>query len=115
MRPETLGLLTDMRDAAQHIARATAGVTCEGFLNDRDKRQSVLFSFLIIGEAANRLRRVDAATADRISAVPQIVGLRNSLIHGYRSIDYETVWRTIWESLPVLRAEVDALLPEDDR
>ena len=52
MRPETLGLLTDMRDAAQHIARATAGVTYEGFLNDQDKRQSVLFSFSIIGEAA---------------------------------------------------------------
>lgn len=110
MRPEALGLLTDIQDAAQHIADATTGSTYEDFLNNQEKRQSILFSFLIIGEAANRLRRVDPATADQISAVPQIVGLRNSLIHGYRSINYDTVWRTIWESLPILRAEVEQLL-----
>ncbi len=113
MRPESLGLLTDIRDAAQHIAEATTGITYEDFLSNQEKRQSILFSFLIIGEAVNRLRRVAPATADRISAVPKIVGLRNSLIHGYRSIDSGTVWRTIWDSLPVLRAEVDALLPEE--
>jgi uncharacterized protein with HEPN domain len=114
MQPETLGLLTDIQEATQFIADETGRVTYDEFLNDQRTRQAVLFSFLIIGEAVNKLSRVDPATVDRISAVPRIVGLRNSLIHGCRSINYRTVWRTIHESLPVLRAEIDQLLGESE-
>ncbi|MDQ3548456.1 MAG: hypothetical protein M3439_06510 [Chloroflexota bacterium] len=31
---------------------------------------------------------------------------------GYEAIDYPTVWQAIHSSLPVLRAEIDALLDE---
>ena len=49
MRPEALGLLTDIQDAARHIADATTGITYDDFLDNQEKRQSILFSFLIIG------------------------------------------------------------------
>lgn len=114
MQAETLGLLVDIRDAARFIAEDTAGSTFDEFLTDQRKRQAVLYSFLIIGEAVNRLRRHDQEIADRISAVQKIVGLRNTLIHGYQSVNYATVWRTIQESLPVLQAEVEQLLREAD-
>ena len=69
---------------------------------------------MIIGEAVNRLRRVDPVTADRISETPQIIGLRNAVVHGYSRINYLTVWQTIRESVPVLRAEVAELLAQPD-
>jgi uncharacterized protein with HEPN domain len=38
--------------------------------------------------------------------------MRNSLIHGYREVDNATVWQTIHEDLPALRAQTEALLAE---
>jgi uncharacterized protein with HEPN domain len=78
-------------------------------------RQAVLYSFLIIGEAVNRLCRRDLDIAERISDLRQIVGMRNALIHGYDVTDYRIVWRAIHETLPILRGQVEALLREEDR
>ena len=75
----------------------------------------MLYSFLIIGEAVNRLRRRDPDIAERISDTRQIVGMRNALIHGYSVTDYPIVWRAIQETVPVLREQIEALLPEVDR
>lgn len=69
-------------------------------------------NFEIMGEAVNRLRRHDPVTAARISAHEQIVAFRNLLVHGYDVVDYPTVWRTVQEFLPVLRAEVASMLRE---
>jgi uncharacterized protein with HEPN domain len=110
MQPETLGLLVDILDAARFVSEDTADTTYDEFQFDRRMRQSVLYNLMIIGEAVNRLRRQDPEIADKISAVQQIVGLRNALIHEYQSIDYPTVWHTIQVSLPVLQAEAEQLL-----
>jgi uncharacterized protein with HEPN domain len=112
MRRDSLGLLEDIRAAAQFIADDTNGFTFDAFAADRRTRQLVERNFEIIGEAINRLRRHDPAIASRISGPNLIVGLRNALIHGYDVIDYSTIWRTVQESLPVLRTEVELLLRE---
>ncbi len=110
MRRDTLGLLEDIRDAAQFIAEDTIGMTFDVFEGDRRTRQLVERNFEIIGEAVNRLHRHAPAVAEQISAHRQIVDFRNALINGYDVIDYPTVWRAVQESLPVLRAEVERLL-----
>jgi uncharacterized protein with HEPN domain len=115
MQPETLGLLVDIRDAARFIAADTADATYDEFLNDQRMRQAVLYSFLVIGEAVNRLRRRNPDIAERISDLRQIVGMRNALIHGYDVTDYPIVWQAIHETLPILREQIEALLPEEDR
>jgi uncharacterized protein with HEPN domain len=112
MRPDSIGPLEDIRDAAQFIADDTAGMTFDTFAADWRIRQLVERNFEIMGEAVNRLRRHDPETASRIREHNRIVALRNALIHGYDAINYSTVWRTIQESLPVLRAEVEQLLRE---
>jgi uncharacterized protein with HEPN domain len=40
------------------------------------------------------------------------VAFRTILIHGYAQVDDRLVWDIIESKLPVLRAEVDALLAE---
>ncbi len=112
MRRDTLGLLEDIRDAAEYIADDTAGMAFGIFLDDRRTRQLVECNFEIIGEAVNRPPRHDPDSADQISAYRRIVDLRNALIHGYDVIDYQTLWHAVRESLPVLRAEVDRLVRE---
>jgi uncharacterized protein with HEPN domain len=38
--------------------------------------------------------------------------MRNALIHGYREVNDEAVWRTVHNNLPRLRQQVAALLTE---
>jgi uncharacterized protein with HEPN domain len=112
MRPDTRGTLNHIRSAADFIIGDTTGISLDAFMQNRLVRQSVERNFEIIGEAINRLRRHSPEILAQISAPEQIVSFRNILIHGYDVIDYPTVWQAIHTSLPVLRAEVEALLNE---
>jgi len=83
------------------------------YLRNRRMRQVVERNLEIIGEALFRLRKTDPVTAASITDVHQIIGLRNRLAHGYdQEIDDAIVWRAVQESLPVLRADAEMLLPE---
>ncbi len=66
----------------------------------------------IIGEALNRLARVDPELAGRIPDIGRIVGFRNVLAHGYDVVDDEVVWTAIMLDVPELAAAVAALLAE---
>ena len=112
MRRDALGMLEDIREAAGFIAADTSALTAQDFARDRRARQLVERNFEIIGEAVNRLSRHAPAVAERITAHRQIVNLRNALIHGYDVIDHPTLWQTVQTSLPVLLAEVEALIAE---
>ena len=60
----------------------------------------------------NRLVLHDPVTAGGITKHRRIVDFRNVLAHGYDLIDHRIVWSTIDEEVPVLLAEVEALLRE---
>jgi uncharacterized protein with HEPN domain len=68
--------------------------------------------FEILGEALNRLDRLDAALAARIPDLRHIVAFRNILIHGYAVIDRARVWRAVQDDLPRLRATLDGILAD---
>jgi uncharacterized protein with HEPN domain len=63
----------------------------------------------IIGEAARRLPPELQALAPDI-AWPQIIGMRNVLVHGYFDIDTEIVWQAVTRDLPRLKPQVQHLL-----
>lgn len=115
MPPELAGALIDVRDAARYFIDDKVDVTFEAFVGDQRQRQSVLYSFMVIGEALNRLRRRDVKLAQGIPDVDEVVAMRNVLIHGYDVTDYEIVWSAIKEKLPILVSHIEAILPEQDR
>jgi uncharacterized protein with HEPN domain len=59
----------------------------------------------IVGEAAGR---VSQATRDQQPQIawPQIVGLRNRLIHGYDQVDCDILWLIVRDDLPPLVDEL---------
>lgn len=69
-------------------------------------------NFEIIGEALNRISKIDPASAERIPECRSIIGFRNVLIHGYNDIDYDRVWQIIQADVPPLREVVLQLLKE---
>jgi uncharacterized protein with HEPN domain len=80
-------LLWDAREAAEVIAAVTAGKSFADFDGDIVLRSAVERQFEIIGEALAQLARIDAAMAQKVPDLRQIIAFRNVLIHGYATVD----------------------------
>jgi uncharacterized protein with HEPN domain len=63
----------------------------------------------IVGEASTR---VSSETQTKFPAIPwpQVIGMRNRLIHGYDSVDLDILWDTIEVDLPPLIVELEKIL-----
>ena len=72
-------------------------------------RSAIERQFEIIGEALNRLKRLDPETAVRISDYQRIIDFRNVLAHGYDVVSDQVVWDIVQNKLPDLRREIDEL------
>ena len=66
----------------------------------------------VIGEAVAHL---SPEMQKRYSNIPwpDIIGLRNIVVHNYFGIDWEEVWRTVTQDLPVLRVQISAILRDE--
>jgi uncharacterized protein with HEPN domain len=78
------------------------------YMANKMLRRAVEREFEIIGEAMNRIEKIDSSI--NISSKKQIVSMRNRVIHGYDKIDNEIVWGTIVRHLPKLKEEIKHLL-----
>ncbi|MBM3837469.1 MAG: DUF86 domain-containing protein [Verrucomicrobia bacterium] len=112
MHPKCPKWLHDILDGCELIESATRGRSLAEYEADRLLRSAVERNFEIIGEALNRIHKVDEATAARIPEHRAIVGFRNILIHGYDAVDHDRVWHIIQTDVPRLRGQVRALLAE---
>ncbi len=81
------------------------------FSASQEKQSAVCMQFTIIGEAA---RNLTTAFCSQHSEIPwaKIVGLRNYLVHDYVRIDYNVVWNTVQNDLPVLKTQIAGILAE---
>ncbi len=114
MQHETKKYLEDIAQAAEQIARFTAGKTFADYMEDPMLRAAVERKFEIIGEASVRLSKRDAAVAARISEHQRIIAFRNVLIHGYNNVDNLLVWGVVESKLAALRRDVARLLAEPE-
>ena len=66
----------------------------------------------VIGEAS---RRVPEDFRSRHTQVPwrDIADLRNRLIHGYETVDFDTLWSIIQKDLPLLIDQLEAIIAEE--
>jgi uncharacterized protein with HEPN domain len=82
-----------------------------GFSNyqkDKMLRRAVEREFEIIGEAMNRINKIDPNLL--IASMHQIISLRNRVIHGYDKIDDEIIWGIIIRHLPILKLDIENLI-----
>lgn len=112
MHRDPRAFLWDVREAAQAIQSFTTGLDANAYVNNELVQAAVERKFEVIGEALNQLTKLDAPLAARIPDVPQIVAFRNQLIHGYATINPDTVWNIAQNSLPGLISAVQAMLDE---
>jgi len=107
-------ILLDIDTAARRITGFVQGFTFEQFVADERTWSAVLYQISVIGEAVKRLSESFRAQHPSLPW-PQMAGMRNKVIHGYDSVDFERVWGTVTVSIPALRAALGPLLsPEAD-
>ena len=110
MRLESKALLFDIERAATLLLSFVSSKTREAYLSDAMLRSAVERQLVVLGEAANKLSKLDVETACRISEYRKLVNFRNVLVHGYADVDDDLVWDLVQTKLPTLLTEVRALL-----
>ncbi len=80
----------------------------EEFYGDIQLRRAIERDIEIIGEAINRILKVDSSIA--ITNARRIVDARNYIIHGYDSLSPDIIWSMVINHFPVLKSEVLELL-----
>jgi len=82
----------------------------EIYQNDLRTKRAVERNIEIIGEAMNRILKLDSEIV--ISNSRKIVDVRNRIIHGYDSVSDDVIWGIVIRNLPVLQKEVEELLDQ---
>lgn len=105
--------LQHMLDAARKARRLTAGHHREE-LDDEDSplADALVHLISVIGEAASK---VSAGTCSELGGIPwpDVIGMRNRLIHAYFDINLDILWATVQDSLPPLIQALESALAED--
>jgi len=98
-----------MLDHAREAVAMARGRTRSELDTDRQLNLSLVRLLEIVGEAAGR---VPAEERGRYSDIlfPEIAGLRNRLIHGYDSVDFDILWQIVSDDLPPLIAALEKAL-----
>ena len=110
MRLDAKKCLEDIRQAAELILQFTAGKSFADYDGDALLRSAVERQFEIIGEAVNRLSKLDRTIVEGLPDSSRIVAFRNILIHGYDVVDNHVVWDVVQANLVSLHDRVLSLL-----
>ena len=65
----------------------------------------------IIGEASTRISQASQQRHGQIPW-PEIIGLRNRLVHGYDAVDVDILWDIVQQDLPPLIERLEAIVQE---
>ena len=109
MRRDDRIRLQHMLDAAREALSFAEGHIREDLNSDRKLALSLVKCIEIVGEAASRISQETQQEAPQ-TPWPDIISMRNRLIHAYFDIDLDRVWDTVEGDLPVLIAQLEDLL-----
>ena len=78
------------------------------YRNDLKTKKAVERNLEIIGEAMNRILKIDPEF--QIQHAKKIIGTRNRIIHAYDAISDEVIWTIVVRELPMLKNQIDTYL-----
>ena len=101
--------LKDILIAIDKIEEVTNVVVFDVFMQDYKIHDVVMYNFIIVGEASNRISDEFKQTHNSVEW-HKLRGMRNHLAHSYDEIDYKVVWETIKNDLPQLKNQIQNII-----
>lgn len=101
--------LFHIRDAIALIESWSRGKTFEDFMADEKLQSAIIRQLEIIGEAARNVSQERKVATPDIPWRP-IMDTRNTLIHGYFTVDEKKVWDMVQVDIPLLKKQITSLL-----
>lgn len=109
LKNRDLGLLNQIINRCNRIIDKTTNIEEEDFYEDNDSIEIVCFNLFQIGELANSLSNELKCEFNKIPW-RQIIGMRNRIVHGYDTVDYEVIWNTAKESILELKLYCEEII-----
>jgi uncharacterized protein with HEPN domain len=107
-------VIFDMIQAIERAQRLSSGLSETEFIKNEPVQWAIFSQIIILGEAAGRLDRL-FQTAHPEVPWASIIGMRHRLVHGYDSVNWTRVWKTLRNDLPPLLQKLNALMPDEGR
>ncbi len=106
--------LRHMLDAAREAVSFATGQNRLSLDANRQLTLALVKTIEIIGEAAMKVTKEGREQWPQIPW-PNIVTMRNRLIHAYFDINLDILWKTVTEDLPPLIAELEKVFPPEKK
>ncbi len=111
-RRDDQSLISDMLITAREAQSNIKNARPEEIFNQHVRLPGLVKCLEIIGEAASQLSPGLRETHPEIPW-PQIIGMRNRLVHAYFDVDDQQVWKSLSEDLPVLISQLEKMQGSD--
>lgn len=95
-----------------HTLEYCAGMSFEGFMQNRMCQEACVFNILQIGELAKNGLDESFIVAHPTIPWKQLYGMRNRIAHDYEGIRMTIVWETLQNDFPLLKIELLKILDE---
>jgi uncharacterized protein with HEPN domain len=103
--------LRHMLDAAREIHGFVEGREKADLWSDRQLALSLVALYQILGEASKNISEELRAEHPQIEWGP-MARMRDRIAHGYFDIDYDVIWDTSIQKIPVLMAQIEIILTQ---
>ncbi len=107
------GYLLEMLLAARDAGTITAQMSEEEFRTEIRNQFALTKALELIGEAARKISHQTRQAHPEIDWTG-IVGLRNRIVHDYRNLDLDRIWKIVQDEVPVLIPQLEAIVPPDE-
>ena len=98
-------------DAIESIEFYTVGIEFDDFSTEPMRIDACIRQISIIGEASNKLSKNLHFKYSQLPW-PEIIALRNVVIHEYFGLDITIIWKIIHENIPEFKKQVLLIIDE---
>jgi len=100
--------INDILEECYYLINRSKNLTFSEFSQNEDLRRAFIRSLEIIGEAVKKLPD-EIKNRDKNIPWKEIAGMRDKLIHDYFGVDYEVIWLTVIQDIPLLKDRLEKL------
>jgi uncharacterized protein with HEPN domain len=99
----------DILNTAKKIVSIMGDISKEDFIENEEKFLAISRLFEIMGEAA---KNVSSDFKVKHKEIPwrKMAGIRDVIIHDYRNVKQEIVWKTVKEEIPKLILQLEKIV-----